>query len=34
VLRGKQGVRSIKRDDLLAGMHAKSIEYVTSVVVQ
>lgn len=34
VLRGKQGVRSIKRDALLAGMHSKAIEYVTSVVVQ
>jgi hypothetical protein len=34
VLRGVQGVRSIKRDDLLAGMHRKAIAYVTSVVVQ
>ena len=34
VLRGAQGVRSIKRDALLAGMHSKAIEYVTSVVVQ
>jgi hypothetical protein len=34
VLRGSRGVRSIKRDELLAGMNAKSIQYVTSVVVQ
>jgi hypothetical protein len=34
ILRGSHGVRSIKRDELLAGMNAKSIQYVTSVVVQ
>jgi hypothetical protein len=34
VLRGTQGVRSIRRDELLAGMQTKAIEYVTSVVVQ
>jgi hypothetical protein len=34
VLRGVQGVRSIKRDALIAGVHNKSVKYVTSVVVQ
>lgn len=31
VLAGKTGVRSIKRDDFLAGMHNGSIKYVASV---